>query len=239
MIRRLLLAGNRCAYSLVGCGGSSKPGFPTIQAARTYALVDFSPVRAGRGREAGARLVRDSAARREAAHVVPARPGSAHRRPPDHRPSRPEHDHPPPPADRGATGRSPRPVTFTAARSLPRGRRRLPEHHRAAAELPALRLAAGPGCLHADSLCPPFRSTDVVDGYRITLEQEPEPPRDPGCLPSDHRDRSVRAARAIHAVVRRARARDLLPGRARSTTSTRTSVLRAPPAARASSVPRR
>ena len=42
MTKRLLLPAVACVL-LAGCGGSSKPGFPTIQAARTYALVRFSP----------------------------------------------------------------------------------------------------------------------------------------------------------------------------------------------------
>jgi hypothetical protein len=42
MIRRLLvLAG--VAVVGAGCGGSSQPNLPTIQAARTYALIDFTP----------------------------------------------------------------------------------------------------------------------------------------------------------------------------------------------------
>lgn len=42
MIRRLLLVAG-AAVLVAGCGGSSKSGFPTIQAARTYALVHFTP----------------------------------------------------------------------------------------------------------------------------------------------------------------------------------------------------
>jgi hypothetical protein len=42
MTRRLLLLVAACALA-AGCGGSSKPSFPTIQAARTYSLVHFSP----------------------------------------------------------------------------------------------------------------------------------------------------------------------------------------------------
>ncbi len=44
MIRRLLLLA--ClAVVAAGCGGSSKSGFPTIQAARTYDLADFMPAK--------------------------------------------------------------------------------------------------------------------------------------------------------------------------------------------------
>jgi hypothetical protein len=42
MTRRLAALAAVCAVA-AGCGGSSKPGFPTIQAARTYSLVDFAP----------------------------------------------------------------------------------------------------------------------------------------------------------------------------------------------------
>ena len=41
MTRSLLALG--VVAVLAGCGGSSKPSFPTVGAARTYALVDFKP----------------------------------------------------------------------------------------------------------------------------------------------------------------------------------------------------
>jgi len=41
-MRRSLLALGGVAV-LAGCGGSAKPNFPTVGAARTYALVDFKP----------------------------------------------------------------------------------------------------------------------------------------------------------------------------------------------------
>src|SRR5207253_233807 len=40
--RRLTLVAIACTLA-AGCGGSSKSGFPTIQAARTFALADFTP----------------------------------------------------------------------------------------------------------------------------------------------------------------------------------------------------
>jgi hypothetical protein len=42
VIKRLVLLATACAVA-AGCGGSSKPGFPTIQAARTYSLTQFRP----------------------------------------------------------------------------------------------------------------------------------------------------------------------------------------------------
>jgi hypothetical protein len=44
MIRRLCLVAVACAV-VAGCGGSSRSSFPTIQAARTYALVAFAPTK--------------------------------------------------------------------------------------------------------------------------------------------------------------------------------------------------
>jgi hypothetical protein len=43
MIRRLVAALPLLALVCAGCGGSSKSSFPSIGAARTYALVDFKP----------------------------------------------------------------------------------------------------------------------------------------------------------------------------------------------------
>jgi len=43
-MRRSLLALAAVAV-LTGCGGSAKPSFPTVGAARTYALVDFKPTK--------------------------------------------------------------------------------------------------------------------------------------------------------------------------------------------------
>jgi hypothetical protein len=43
MTRRMLLVSLALVVVTAGCGGSSKPSFPTIGAARTYELVDFEP----------------------------------------------------------------------------------------------------------------------------------------------------------------------------------------------------
>ncbi|HET7137183.1 MAG TPA: hypothetical protein VFI04_02415 [Gaiellaceae bacterium] len=42
-MKRLALLGLACAVVVAGCGGSSNSGFPTIQAARTYGLAEFTP----------------------------------------------------------------------------------------------------------------------------------------------------------------------------------------------------
>jgi hypothetical protein len=43
MTRRLLLVSFALVAVTAGCGGSSKPSFPTVGAARTYALTHFTP----------------------------------------------------------------------------------------------------------------------------------------------------------------------------------------------------
>ena len=183
MIKRLFWLATVCLLArrlrqLVEVGLSDDSGGSNVR------IGELLTVRADYSRQARARVVRDSKAEREAAHVVPPRPRSSHRRPPDHRPSRPEHDHPPAPADR--RGRDDlRDGDVHGARSLPSGRRRLPEHHRPAAELPALRLAPCPRCLQ------PTTSASVrVDRRRRRLPDQPqdeaEPPCNPGRLPSDH-----------------------------------------------------
>ena len=43
MTRRLLIASIALVVLAAGCGGSSKPSFPTVGAARTYALTSFQP----------------------------------------------------------------------------------------------------------------------------------------------------------------------------------------------------
>ena len=107
-----------------GCGGSSKSGFPTIQAARTYALEDSrpsGPCPPG-SRSRVSFLIRQPDG--TPLTQFKPRPRPAHRRPPDHRAPRPEHDRPPAPADRGgrndqrARSRSPSPAR-TASSSTP------------------------------------------------------------------------------------------------------------------------
>ena len=67
---RRSLAVPAAVLALAGCGGSTTVNGPTIQPPPTYQLVDFKPVRPDRARQAGARLVRDPAAGRHAAHAV-------------------------------------------------------------------------------------------------------------------------------------------------------------------------
>ena len=86
---------------------------------------------------------------------------------------------------------------------------------------------------------PPFSATQTVDGYRFTLHGRPNLHAIQAGVPEVHGHRPAGKAGAVHALVRRARARDLLPRRARSTTSTRTSARPAPADARASSAERR
>ena len=223
----------RASSLLAGCGGSSKPSFPTIQRGTHLRARRLQAAGAGRRRQADDRLVRDPAAERQAADALPARPGPAHRRAPDHRAPRPRDDRAPAPADRRGRDDQ-RDGHVHRARAVPRRRRRVPEHDRPAAQLPAVRLAAGRRGVRAAAL-PPFAPTVVVDGYRFTLHGRPTLHAIQAGFLTDHRHRPEREARALHAVVRRARARDLLPARARSTTSTRTSARPARPAARACS----
>ena len=66
MSRRLVLVAATVAVVAAGCGGSSKPSFPTVGAARTYKLTQFHAVEPGARRRPGDRVVRDPATRRHA-----------------------------------------------------------------------------------------------------------------------------------------------------------------------------
>ena len=79
----------------------------------------------------------------------------------------------------------------------------------------------------------------TVGGYRFTLHGASHLKAIQAALVTVDVTGPQGAARALHAVVRRARPRDLLPARARSTTSTPTSARPAPAAARACSAARR
>ena len=66
------------------------------------------------------------------------------------------------------------------------------------------------GAYHPQKL-PPFASTDVVDGYRITIHGRPTLHAIQAGDAERHGHRSRRKAADVHAVVRRPRSRDLLP----------------------------
>jgi hypothetical protein len=170
MIRRLVPLAMVC--SLVACGGSSTSGFPTIQAARTYALVDFTPAqpvqagkpvrvsfvirqpngkpltsfRRGPGPHTGVHLI---IVRRDLGTIV--------------------HRHPPIAAD----GTISDTVTFTE-----------PGPYRVVVD--AYPNTNGPqrnfqlfgslrvGGAYTPEPLPPFSSTDSVDGYRISMKRNPD-----------------------------------------------------------------
>jgi hypothetical protein len=171
MIRRLLVPATACLL-LAGCGGSSPSGFPTIQAARTYALANFTPAgpaqvgkpvrvsfvirqpngkpltsfRRGAGPHTGVHLI---IVRSDLDTII--------------------HRHPPIAAD----GTISETVTFTE-----------PGPYRVVVD--AYPNTTGPqrnfqlfgtlrvrGAYTPKSL-PPFSSTDTVDGYRISLNGEPK-----------------------------------------------------------------
>ena len=197
----------RSPWRPAGCGGSSKPSFPTVGAARTYKLTQFDPsspahvgepvtvsfairqpdgtplttFKRGPGPHTGVHLI---LVRRDLARSSTATRRSTRRR-------------------RLGQGR------VRACRPVPRRRRRLPGRAGPAAELPALRHAACRGRL------PPAAAAGVhdsatVDGYRFTLHGTPRLRRSRRAT-SCHRHRPAGPPGDLHAVVRRARARDLLP----------------------------
>ena len=171
MMRRLLVLAAAC-LAVAGCGGSSKSGFPTIQAARTYALVDFTPTQAaaagkptrvsfvirqpngkpltsfrrGPGPHTGVHLI---IVRRDLATII--------------------HTHPP----IGAGGRISIPITFTEAgpyRVVVDAYPNTTGPQRNFQLFGSLRVA---GTYHPQPL-PEFTSTDVVDGFHVTLHGRPD-----------------------------------------------------------------
>ena len=228
-----------CALTVLaaaGCGGgSSSSGPPTIavQAARTFRLAHFTPagpVQAGKPTTVSFTILQPNG---RALTAVQARRRPAQRHPPDHRPPRPRHDHPSAPARRA--GRAHQPDRHVpGARPLPRRDRRVPADDGPAAELPALLHDHGRGRLHAPAAA---ALPGERDRRRLPLDaaRHAASEGDRAGAARFHGHRPGRQARRVHAVVRRARARDLLPTAARSTTSTRTCALGAPPAARACS----
>ncbi len=170
MMRRLLVLAAAC-LAVAGCGGSSKSGFPTIQAARTYALVDFTPTqpaiagkptrvsfvirqpngkpltsfKRGPGPHTGVHLI---IVRRDLATII--------------------HMHPPV----GAGGRISTQVTFTKPgpyRVVVDAYPNTTGPQRNFQLFGSLRVA---GTYRPQAL-PTFASTDVVDGFRVTLHGKP------------------------------------------------------------------
>ena len=171
MTRRMLLASFALVAVTAGCGGSSKPNLPTIGAAHTYALTGFQPsapvvagkptqvsftitqpngkplvdFKRGPGPHTGVHLI---IVRRDLSSIV--------------------HVHPPIDAD----GKISETVTFTK-----------PGPYRVVVDVypnttgpqrnfqlfSSLRVAGR----YAPQKLPPFASTQVVDGYRVTMHGRP------------------------------------------------------------------
>ena len=140
-----------------------------------------------------------------------------------------------PPIARGRPDR--RGDRLPLARALPGARRRLPGATGRSGTSSSSRTCTSAGATSPQPL-PPFSPTVTVDGYRVTLTGQRTLHAIEPAFMTAHRHRPDREAADVHALVRRARARDLLPRRNRSTTSTRTSAGRTRPAARASSAGR-
>ena len=147
-------SGRSASSLLAGCGGSSKTGFPDDRRRPNVRARGLRARQAGGRRQADEGLVRDSRSRTASlwsttadgpgphtgVHLIIVRRDLAtivHRHPPI-----------------GADGTISDTITFTEARPVPRRRRRVPEHDRAAAELPAVRLAQRRRGVHTRSRCP-------------------------------------------------------------------------------------
>jgi hypothetical protein len=170
MTRRLLLGSLGLVLVLAGCGGSSKSGIPTIGAARTYALTDFQPsapvapgkptrvsfkitepngttmtkFKRGPGPHTGVHLI---IVRKDLATII--------------------HRHPPIAPD----GTISETVTFTQ----PGPYHVVVDVYPKTGPQPNFQLQGSlrvAGAYHPQKL-PPFASTDVVDGYRITVHGRP------------------------------------------------------------------
>ena len=242
-MRQSLIAARRCRC----CSAAARrlrrrlvrAELPDVGAARTYELVDFepaAPVPAGKPTTVsfvirqpdGKPLTtfKRGAGPHTGVHLIFVR-------------RRPRDDHPPAPADRGRRddprdGHVPRRRAATGSSSTP---------IRTTGPQPNFQLFQhGPRRrrLQAGEPLPPPRAV----GRRATATASRSRARptlkaiQAGLLDVDVTDPQGQAG-ALHAVLRRARARDLLPQGARSTTSTRTSARPARAAARARSAARR
>ena len=211
MIRRPLL-GLLFVALLAGCGGSSSPTERADDPARTHLSARrLQARRHGRRRQADGRLVRDPAAERKAAHPLQARRRPAHRRASDHRPRRPRDDRAPAPADRrGRDGqarrsRSPKPGPYRVVVDA------YPDTTGPAARTSSSSASSASRGTYVPQPLPPFTPTVDVGGYRFTLHGTPNLHAiQAGFLTVTVAGPHGQAG-ALHAVVRRARARDLLP----------------------------
>jgi hypothetical protein len=170
MTRRLLPASLALVALTAGCGGSSKPSFPTIGAAHTYALTGFQPsapvavgkptrvsftitqpngkpmtaFKRGPGPHTGVHLIM---VRKDLATII--------------------HQHPPIAAD----GTISETVTFTE----PGPYHVVVDVYPKTGPQPNFQLQGSlrvAGAYHPQKL-PPFASTQVVDGYHITMHGRP------------------------------------------------------------------
>ena len=214
MARAGLVAAAALALLAAGCGGgSSGSGGITVGAgAAPIELTGFRPAAPVPPGQADRGRVHDHAARRHAARRLQARPGPAHGRPPDHRPATTSR------RSSTATRRS-APTAGSARRSsfpppartgswstpIPRARRRARPTSSSSTR------SRVSGAYHPEPLPPLRAQTVTVDGYRVHAAPARAAARDPARVPHGHRARPERAAGGVHAVVRGARARDLLP----------------------------
>ena len=170
MTRRLLLGSLALVLITAGCGGSSKPTLPTIGAARTYALTDFqpsAPVAAGMPTQVSFKITQPNGTTltrfkrgpgpHTGVHLIIVRKDLAtiiHRHPPI--------------APDGTISET---VVFTK----PGPYRVVVDVYPKSGPQPNFQLQASlrvAGAYHPQKL-PPFTSTDVVDGYRITIHGRP------------------------------------------------------------------
>ncbi len=125
-----------------------------------------------------------SRSRRQAFDQLQARARASHRSASDRRATRPRSDHSRASADLGGRD-DPRDGDVPEARPVSRRRRRVSEHDGAAAELPAVRLVAGPAGTCRRS------SRRSLDGRRRRLPRDDARPAgaacDPGRCADDHR----------------------------------------------------
>ena len=170
MTRRLLLGSLALVLITAGCGGSSKPTLPTIGAARTYALTDFqpsAPVAAGMPTQVSFKITQPNGTTltrfkrgpgpHTGVHLIIVRKDLAtiiHRHPPI--------------APDGTISET---VVFTK----PGPYRVVVDVYPRTGPQPNFQLQGSlrvSGAYHPQKL-PPFASTDVVNGYRITIHGRP------------------------------------------------------------------